>query len=112
MQFDLEALGSFEDDVSLEPEVGLFDIGLDAEVPQDRGQDDFEFEHGVLAAHAGTRPGGERHEGVIMAVGGLLRQKVVGIEDLRVRIEMRLPVHLEGRHYDRAAGRDRVVSRC
>lgn len=95
----------------MEPEIALFDVGLDAEIPQDRGQDDFQLEHGVFATHAGTRPGGERYEGVVMTIGGLLGQEVVGVEDIRVRVKVRLPVHLEGRHYDCRAGRYYVISR-
>lgn len=111
LQPDLEALRAFEDDVGLESEIGLLDVRLDAVVPHNRGQDDLQLEHGVFAAYAGTRPGGERHEGVVMSIGGLLRQEVVRVEDLRIRIDVRLPVHLEGRNYHRGPSRDRIVSR-
>lgn len=69
---DLEALGTLEDDIGLESEVGFLDVRLDAEVPHHRGQDDLQLEHSVFASHARTRPGGERHEGVVMPIGGLL----------------------------------------
>lgn len=112
LELDLEALGALEDDVGLEPEVLLLDGRPDAEVPQDRRQEDLELEHGVLAADAGTRPRGERHEGVVVPVGRLLREEVVRVEDVGVRVDVRLPVELERRDDDRAARRDRVVARC
>jgi len=112
LQSDFETLGSFEDNVGLKPEIGLLDVRFNAEVPHDRGQNDFQFEHCVFASYAGTRPGGERNEGVIVPISGLLGQEIVGIEDLRVRVDVRLAVHLECCHHDCASSWNRVIARC
>lgn len=111
LQPDFEALRAFKDDVGLESEIGFFDVRLDAEVSHNRGQDNLQLEHGVFAAHAGTRSGGERYEGVVVPIGGLLRQEVIGIENLRIRIDVWLPVHLESRHYHRSSSWNCIVSR-
>lgn len=110
-QPDFEAFRTLEDDVGLKSEIRLFDVRLDTEVPHNCGQDDLQLEHGVFAAHAGTRSGGERYKSVVMPIDGLLRQEVVGVEDFRIRIEVWLPMHFEGRHYHRSSSWDRVVSR-
>lgn len=69
---DLETFGPFENNVSLQSEVGFLDIRFDAEISHNCGENNLEFEHSVLATHARTRPSRERHEGVVMAIGSFL----------------------------------------
>lgn len=109
-EFDLEALGSLEDDVSLEPEVFLLHARLNTEVPEDRRQENLQLEHGVFATDARSGSRRERHECVVMTVRGLLGQEVVGVEDIRVRIYVRLAVHLDGADYDGASSRHGVIA--
>lgn len=111
LQPDLEALRTLEDDVGLKPEIRLFDVRLDTKVSHNCGQNDLQLEHGIFATHAGTRSSGERYKSVVMPIGGFLRQEVVGVEDFRIRIDVRLPMHFVGRHYHRSPSWDRVVSR-
>lgn len=97
---DLESLGSLQDDVSLEPEVGLLDGRSDSVVPQNRREQDLQFQHGVFAAHTGTRTGRERHERVVMTIGCLFRQEVVWVKHVRVRIDVGLSVKSDCRNHD------------
>lgn len=102
-KLDVEAFGTIEDDVSLESEIRFLDAGFHAVVSQDGREKDLELEHGVFAAYARTRSSGERHERVVMTAGRFLGQEVVRVKDIRVRVDVRLTVHLERSNYDGAS---------
>lgn len=110
LQSDLESFGTFQDDISLQPEVRLLEVRPDSEIPQDGGEDDLQLEHGVFASYAGSGSSRERNERVVVTVRRLLRQEVVRVEDLWVRVDVRLTVHLEGTNYHRGSGGQGVVT--
>ena len=112
LQLDLEAFSTFQDDVSLQSEVALFDGRLDSEVPQDRREEDFQLQHCVFTSYAGSGSSRERNEGVVMTICCLLRKEVVWVEDIWIGIDVGLSVQLQSCYDDSASCWDRVVSRC
>lgn len=88
LEHDSEAIGSLEDDVSLQLEILLRNGALDMEVSHDRAEKNFELEHGVLATYATSRPGTERNVTVVVTVLSALGKEVVGIELLRVVVDV------------------------
>lgn len=104
-----EAVRPLQDDVRLQLVLGLRHRRAHPIRAQDRRQQNLQLDHRVLAAHAAARSRAERNEAVVVALLRALRQKVVRIEDVRIRVDVRAPVDLQRANHHRAAGRQHVV---
>ena len=101
----------FQDDLAgrhLQLEARLVDGEVVA--TQQRGQHDFDLEVAVFLADAISRSGAERHVGVRVATGAVLRPESFRPEAIGFRVHHRVVMHgVEEQGYW-GAGRDRVVA--
>lgn len=105
LEANAKAVGPLENNVGLQLKVLLGATGVHLEIAHDRRQQNFQLEHGVLAADAAPRPRAKRYKAVVVPVLSALRQKVVRIEDVWMLVNVLLAVHLEGADDDGGAGR-------
>lgn len=79
--------------------------------PQDRGQQDFQLDHCILPTHTTPGSSAERYEAVVVPVLCALRQEVVRIEGLGIRINVFASMNFVGADDDRAASGQHVFVR-